>query len=83
MVQWLGAPALFQRTSVWFPAPTSGQTAGSQPPVTPVPGDLMPSAGTCEHCIHTCMHTDIHKARISRTARAAEKDPVSKQMSKM
>lgn len=43
---WLKSTLLFQRTQVWILANTAG---GSQPPVTPAPGNPEPSSGLLGH----------------------------------
>lgn len=42
------APAVLERTQVWFTAPTQIDTT-----VTPVPANLMPSSEVSKHQIHT------------------------------
>jgi hypothetical protein len=49
----LSSTLLVQRTRVVFLVPISGS---SQLPVTPAPGDLMPSAGLLERCTHKIKH---------------------------
>lgn len=52
IIRWIGAPAAFADTFVWFPEPTSGSL---QPPATPVPCNLMPvlvSVGTSTQKVH-------------------------------
>lgn len=45
-----------QRTKAQFPVPTSGRSCA---PVTPAPGDSIPSSGVCRQPAYTC--TCIHK----------------------
>ena len=57
--RWLGGEKhalLLQKTQVQFPVPMS---CSAQPPVTPAPGDLTPSASLHGHA-HSCAHTLMH-----------------------
>jgi hypothetical protein len=60
MAQWLGGLVALAEDPDWFPVLTLG---GSQPFVTPVPGDPMPSSGFCKHEAHT-QCTNIHAGTL-------------------
>lgn len=52
---------LLQRTQAWLSVPTS---VGSQPPATPIPGDLSPSSGP--QALHACIaHPNPHYIEIT------------------
>lgn len=57
--EWFGGSAIkstFHRTQVQFQEALLG---GSQQPLTPAPGHLVITSGTCIHMVYT--HTDTHK----------------------
>ena len=67
MAQQLRALAVLAEALGWLPAHTSG---GSQPPVTPAPGDPdpMPSSNLCGHTYHThSAHTDMQTQASKHT----------------
>ena len=61
MAQWLRALAVFAEELVQFPAPLSGH---SQPPLTPVSGDLTPSSTLHRYLLMCGIYTHTHKNKI-------------------